>query len=78
MVMHTCVMMTSDLGACHAVAPSLLLSSGPRCLASWSVWTRRTIILRVFVAALAVDIGSGICMAVFAGYDVFPYLSAGP
>ena len=32
--------------ACHAVFPSLLLSSGPGCSASWSGWTRRTVIQR--------------------------------
>ena len=40
--------------------------TGPRCLASWPVWTRRTVFLDH--GALIVDSGSGMCRAGFTGY----------
>ena len=42
-----------------------LVDGRPRCSASWPVWTRRTVFFE-FVAALAVGICSGMCMAGFA------------
>ena len=57
---------------------SLWSSTGPCCSASWSVWTRRTVIRE---AALAV-VGSGMCVAGFTGEvtfcAVFPSVVDGP
>ena len=59
---------------------SLLLSSGPRCLTSWPVWTRRTVFCEHGV--LIVDSGSGMCHAGIAGCLLFALssllLSVGP
>ena len=45
---------------------SLRLTTGPRCLASWLVRTRRTVFHDY--GALTVDAGSGMCRAGFTGY----------
>ena len=57
-----------DNGSVFFLVPlcSLRLTIGPRCSASWLVWTRRTVFHHY--GAFIVDSGSGMCRAGFRGY----------